>query len=132
MVWPLSNWVTQTVWTVSFQFNILHVSFEKLSIYFLSFIAAIKSRNQIQTQSHNATTATLLPNGTNGTHLHKLLVSGASTNLTAPIITSSIVNGTSELARLPGGAELNILPTNSNGTTLYRGNGQLAIIKGIK
>lgn len=87
----------------------------------------IKGRNQ--SQPHHT-----LPNGTNGAHLHKLLVSGASTNLTTPVITSTIVNGTngsSELARLPGGAELNILPPNSNGTTIYRSNGQLAIIKGI-
>lgn len=97
-----------------------------MKFYFCSF-AAIKGRNQ--NQQH-----TTLPNGTNGAHLHKLLVSGTSTNLTAPVITSTIVNGTngtSELARLPGGAELNILPPNTNGTTLYRGNGQLAIIKGI-
>lgn len=64
-------------------------------------------------------------------------MSGASTNLTTPVITSTFVNGTnngtSELARLPGGAELNILPPlpNTNGTALYRSNGQLAIIKGI-
>lgn len=87
----------------------------------------IKGRNQSQPQH-------TLPNGTNGAHLHKLLVSGASTNLTTPVITSTIVNGThgsAELARLPGGAELNILPPNSNGATIYRSNGQLAIIKGI-
>lgn len=82
-------------------------------------------------QQHTAT----LPNGTNGAHLHKLLANGVSTNLTTPVITSTIVNGsangTSELARLPGGAELNILPPNTNGATIYRGNGQLAIIKGI-
>lgn len=73
-----------------------------------------------------------LPNGTNGAHLHKLLVNGA-TNASTPVITSTMNgnNGPSELARLPGGAELNILPPNSNGTTLYRSNGQLAIIKGI-
>lgn len=86
----------------------------------------MKGRNQSQ---HT------LPNGhTNGAHLHKLLVNGTSTNLTTPVITSTIVNGTngtSELARLPGGAELNILPPNSNGATIYRSNGQLAIIKGI-
>lgn len=89
----------------------------------------MKGRNAVQTQ-HST-----LPNGTNGAHLHKLLVSGASTNLTTPVITSTFVNGsangTAELARLPGGAELNILPPNTNGTALYRSNGQLAIIKGI-
>ncbi|XP_031626881.1 probable GPI-anchored adhesin-like protein PGA55 [Contarinia nasturtii] len=93
---------------------------------------AIKGRTPVQNQQHS------LPNGTNGAHLHKFLVSGASTNLTAPVITSTFVNGTmtngtSELARLPGGAELNaILPPNTNGTTLYRSNGQLAIIKGAE
>lgn len=86
-----------------------------------------KARGQNQQNSNP------LSNGTNGAHLHKLLVSGTSTNLTAPVITTTIngsSNGSSELARLPGGAELNILPTNSNGATLYRGNSQLAIIKG--
>ncbi|XP_055296493.1 uncharacterized protein DDB_G0284459 isoform X2 [Sitodiplosis mosellana] len=92
---------------------------------------AIKGRNVVQNQQHS------LPNGTNGAHLHKLLVSGASTNLTTPVITSTfgngtMTNGTSELARLPGGAELNILPPNTNGTALYRSNGQLAIIKGAE
>lgn len=89
----------------------------------------MKGRTSVQNQQHST-----LPNGTNGAHLHKLLVSGASTNLTTPVITSTFVNGTtngSELARLPGGAELNILPPNTNGTALYRSNGQLAIIKGI-
>lgn len=69
--------------------------------------------------------------------MHKLLVNGVTTNLTTPVITSTYVNGstngTSELARLPGGAELNaILPQNTNGAALYRSNGQLAIIKGIQ
>lgn len=92
-------------------------------------VSVIKGRNPMQHQQHS------LPNGTNGAHLHKLLVNGVSTNLTTPVITSTFVNGTtngtSELARLPGGAELNILPPNTNGTALYRSNGQLAIIKGI-
>lgn len=60
------------------------------------------------------------------------MVSGASTNITSPVITSTIVNGhgngAPELARLPGGAELNILPAGTNGSTLYRGNGKLAIV----
>lgn len=88
----------------------------------------MKGRTPVQNQQHST-----LPNGTNGAHLHKLLVSGSSTNLTTPVITSTFVNGStnSELARLPGGAELNILPSNTNGTALYRSNGQLAIIKGI-
>ena len=64
---------------------------------------------------------TIIPNGTNGTQFHKLLVSGAST----PVTPSSAAP---ELARLPGGAELNILPAGTNGATLYRGNGKLAIV----
>jgi hypothetical protein len=55
--------------------------------------------------------------------LHKLLISGTPTN--GLVSTSTInTNGTTvttsitpELARLPGGAELNILP--ANGSTLY-------------
>ena len=41
--------------------------------------------------------------------------------------TSAASNITSELARLPGGAELNILSAGTNGTSLYRG-GKLAIV----
>lgn len=67
--------------------------------------------------------------------MHKLLVSGASTNITSPVITTTIVNGgvsgASELARLPGGAELNILPAGSNGTALYRGNGKIIVNNGL-
>lgn len=63
---------------------------------------------------------TILPNGTNGAQLHKLLVSGAPTSVTT--------TATPELARLPGGAELNILPTGTNSATIYRGNGKLAIV----
>lgn len=93
----------------------------------------MKGRAPVQNHHHQHS----LPNGTNGTHFNKLLVSGSSTNLTTPVITSTFVNGSTngtvngELARLPGGAELNILPPNTNGTALYRSNGQLAIIKGI-
>lgn len=39
--------------------------------------------------------------------------------------TNKIAN---EFPRLPGGAELNILPTGTNGTSLYRSNGKVAII----
>lgn len=39
--------------------------------------------------------------------------------------TNKIAN---EFPRLPGGAELNILPTGPNGTNLYRSNGKVAII----
>lgn len=93
--------------------------------------------NRQQNQTHVQTTSTTIPpNGTNGAQLHKLLVSGASTNITSPVITSTIVNSnghTSELARLPGGAELNILPTGTNGTTaaLYQRNGKLIVNNGL-
>lgn len=96
----------------------------------------MQSRNHVTTQQQHSTTSTaIIPNGSNGAQLHKLLVSGASTNITSPVITSTIVNGgingASELARLPGGAELNILPTGSNGTALYRGNGKLIVNNGL-
>lgn len=67
---------------------------------------------------HQTTTATLVPNG-NGAQLHKLLVSGAPP--------TTVTKSQPELARLPGGAELNILPTGTNGATIYRG-GKLAIV----
>lgn len=63
-----------------------------------------------------------------GAQLHKLLLS-SSNGTTSPsnTTTTATINGGSapELARLPGGAELNILPAGSNGTTtatlpLYR------------
>lgn len=101
-----------------------------LNDFLILFISAIRINSGTKARSQNQQNSIPLSNGTNGAHLHKLLVSGTST---APVITTTIngsSNGTSELARLPGGAELNILPTNSNGTTLYRGNSQLAIIKG--
>lgn len=61
-----------------------------------------------------------------GAQLHKLLVSGSAATTT----TASATN--TDLARLPGGAELNILSTGTNGTTtagVYRNNnGKLAIV----
>lgn len=67
--------------------------------------------------------ATIIPNGTNGgAQLQKLLV---SSNGTTAVTTTAMA--TPELARLPGGAELNILPTGTNGT-FYRNNGKLAIV----
>lgn len=79
-------------------------------------LITVQSRNQSQHQ------ATIIPNGTNGAQLQKLLVSSGPTAVT------TTVAGTPELARLPGGAELNILPTGTNGATIYRGNGKLAIV----
>lgn len=94
----------------------------------ISTFAAGRHPNQVQ-----ATTA-IQPNGTNGAQLHKLLVSGAPTNITSPVITSTIVNGkgnaSSELARLPGGAELNILPTGTT-SALYQRNGKLIVNNGL-
>ncbi len=43
-------------------------------------------------------------------------------------MTTSTNKITNEFPRLPGGAELNILPTGTNGTNLYRTNGKVAII----
>jgi hypothetical protein len=75
-----------------------------------------------------------------GPQLHKLLVSGTTTmanGTSSHVVTGAqqLGNGggvvfTSELARLPGGAELNILPAGTNGatTTYYRGGSGLAIL----
>lgn len=73
---------------------------------------------------------------TNGAQLHKLLVSGSNstTNTVASTVNCAVAAvaaaGTPELARLPGGAELNILPAGTNGTTsIYRSNnGKVAIV----
>lgn len=62
-----------------------------------------------------------------GAQLHKLLVSGTTASSNG--LTTSATN-TSELTRLPGGAELNILSTGTNG--LYRSNnGKLSIVNGV-
>lgn len=55
-----------------------------------------------------------------GAQLHKLLLSSAAVTNGTPTTTTTINGGggtTPELARLPGGAELNILPAGSNGST---------------
>lgn len=67
----------------------------------------------------------------NGAQLQKLLVNGTSANITTAntVMTTSTNKITNEFPRLPGGAELNILPSATNGTTnLYRTNGKVAII----
>ncbi|XP_055912715.1 uncharacterized protein LOC129946528 isoform X2 [Eupeodes corollae] len=76
------------------------------------------------------------PNSGGGAQLHKLLMSAVSASAGNGGGTNTISNGNSsnyvsaaEVGRLPGGAELNILPTATNGTTsIYRGNGKLSIV----
>lgn len=79
----------------------------------------------------------LSPPNSGGAQLHKLLMSAVSASAgAAGGSTNTITNGNSssfvsaaEVGRLPGGAELNILPTATNGTaSLYRGNGKLSIV----
>lgn len=79
----------------------------------------------------------LSPPNSGGAQLHKLLMSAVSASAVAGGgSTNTITNGSSssfvsaaEVGRLPGGAELNILPTATNGTaSLYRGNGKLSIV----
>lgn len=70
---------------------------------------------------------------TTGAQLHKLLVNGTTGNITSvnsvlTAVASSSQMTTPEMARLPGGAELNILPAGTNGTSLYRSNGKLTAI----
>lgn len=88
-----------------------------------------QSQNRNPQQSPPTTTVT----SPSGAQLHKLLVSGTTASGNNSAGNNSTVNHSgnvaSELARLPGGAELNILPAGTNGTTaLYRGNGKLAIV----
>ncbi|XP_037041027.1 probable GPI-anchored adhesin-like protein PGA18 [Bradysia coprophila] len=66
----------------------------------------------------------------NGAQLQKLLVNGTQANITTAntVMTTTTNKITNEFPRLPGGAELNILPTGTNGTNLYRTNGKVAII----
>ncbi|XP_055703142.1 uncharacterized protein LOC129801810 isoform X2 [Phlebotomus papatasi] len=70
---------------------------------------------------------------TGGAQLHKLLATGQAPGATTTMVSTSGVSAsvssvTPELARLPGGAELNILPAGPNGT-IYRGqSGKLAIM----
>lgn len=78
-----------------------------------------------QQQARNALHNHATVCGANGPQLHKLLVSG-----TTSVVTQSSTTVTPELARLPGGAELNILPNNSNGT-LYRSQKLAFVNNGI-
>lgn len=57
-------------------------------------------------------------------------MSGATGNITSAntVLTTTATPVVSELARLPGGAELNILPAGANTTSLYRSNGKLTAI----
>lgn len=80
--------------------------------------------------------------GGGGAQLHKLLMSAVSANGATGVGNGGAINTTistngssstyvsaAEVGRLPGGAELNILPTATNGTaSLYRGNGKLSIV----
>lgn len=64
-----------------------------------------------------------------GAQLHKLLVSGTTSMTTSSTHSTMVKTVAPELARLPGGAELNILPAGSNGAhTLYRSQNKLAIV----
>lgn len=69
----------------------------------------------------------------NGAQLQKLLVNGTSANITTAntVMTTTTNKITNEFPRLPGGAELNILPTGTNGTNLYRTNGKVIINNGF-
>ncbi|KAJ6634724.1 Max-binding protein MNT [Pseudolycoriella hygida] len=69
----------------------------------------------------------------NGAQLQKLLVNGTTANISTAnaVMTTSTNKIANEFPRLPGGAELNILPTGTNGTNLYR-NGKVAIGFNIK
>lgn len=98
--------------------------FQFLFIYLWLIIFPVQQRNMSMSNLGPHQTATLVPNGANGAQLHKLLVSGAP-----PTAVTTTLATQQELARLPGGAELNILPTGTNGATIYRGgNGKLAIV----
>lgn len=64
-----------------------------------------------------------------GAQLHKLLVNGTTSMTTSSTHSTMVQTMAPELARLPGGAELNILPAGSNGAhTLYRSQNKLAIV----
>lgn len=78
----------------------------------------VTSSGQVVSSSSSSSLAT------NGAQLHKLLVSGTSATDTSSVTTVM----SSDLARLPGGAELNILPANTNGSTTYYRSQKLAIV----
>lgn len=93
--------------------------------FFSIFLIYPSPVHRIQTSSNaihhpNSSAAT-------GAQLHKLLVSG---NTAIPAQSASNNNNaSSELARLPGGAELNILQAGSNGTAnLFRNGGKLSLV----
>lgn len=67
---------------------------------------------------------------TNGAQLQKLLVNGTSANITTAntVMTTTTNKITNEFPRLPGGAELNVLPTGTNGTNVFRTNSGKVII----
>ena len=84
---------------------------------------SVQQRNvQHQHQHSHQPQTTIIPNGTNAAQLHKLLVSGTTSN--SSIVTTSSTISAPELARLPVAQ----IMAGSNGSTLYRGNGKLAII----
>ena len=77
------------------------------------------------------------PQGTNVAQLQKLLMNGSATtttHLSIPSIPQMSHQQQQfrlgpELSRLAGGAELNLLPNNSQPNTIYRGqSGKIAII----
>ncbi|XP_059611594.1 uncharacterized protein LOC132258333 isoform X2 [Phlebotomus argentipes] len=66
-----------------------------------------------------------------GAQLHKLLATGQAPGVSTAAVSASVSSVTPELARLPGGAELNILPAGPNGA-IYRGqSGKLIMNNGI-
>jgi MAX-binding protein len=104
--------------------------FLSLKLNFYPISVAQQTHHRSNPQNHQLIT-TPMTTSVSGQQLHKLLVSGTTT--TANGSASHAGNGggvvfTSELARLPGGAELNILPAGTNGATIYRGGSGLAIL----
>ena len=65
-----------------------------------------------------------------GAQLHKLLVNGPTTTTNIGTLSMPQQTRISELSRLAGGAELNLLPANSNGAIYRQTGGKLAIMKG--
>lgn len=99
-------------------------SLQFTNIYKFNFIVTQHQQQSQQQQRIHTSSAQA-----SGAQLHKLLMGGASGGVgggcinhqTTPIVTTS----SGELSRLPGGAELNILPASTNG--LYR-NQKVAIV----
>lgn len=93
----------------------------------IAILLAVQQRSVQQQSQQTGQHQTTIMNGTNAAQLHKLLVSGTTTNgspVTTSTITSVMPAMGPELARLPGG---NLMP-GTNGSALYRGNGKLAIV----